>query len=216
MSSTSQSSSPSRSQIVAGTNDGAYDVNGDNAVDLADQEQWLSDAATQNGFAGPYLKGDANLDGTVNSADLNAVGINWQASVDTWSQGDFDASGLVNANDLNLMAINWQDTVPVAAADAQAVPEGGRPLQRIVSFEKKICLVITALRHLGPIRAKCKKIRQRSRRSRVVPSRQAGTTAALPPFDAKIWRSVRRSGALPRQGSGDDTTGRSSLGLRPC
>ena len=45
------------------TNDSAYDLTADGAVDHSDLDQWLNDAATENGFAGPYLLGDANLDG---------------------------------------------------------------------------------------------------------------------------------------------------------
>jgi hypothetical protein len=107
-------------EIIAGSNDVEFDLNGDEIVDLADQDTWLDDAAIANGFAESYLNGDANLDGAVNAMDLNALGINWQQTVDPWSQGDFNADGIVNAADLNLLAINWQQTIPMAA---QAVPE---------------------------------------------------------------------------------------------
>ena len=52
-------------EIVAGTNDSAFDLTGDSDVDINDRNQWLTDAATANGFAEPYSLGDANLDGTV-------------------------------------------------------------------------------------------------------------------------------------------------------
>ena len=109
-------------EIVAGTDDAAFDMTGDGAVNLADQERWRADAATENGFAGPYLIGDANLDGNVNAADLNAVGRNWQQASSLWSEGDFDASGFVEAGDLNGLGINWQMRTPEAAAN-EAVPE---------------------------------------------------------------------------------------------
>jgi hypothetical protein len=67
--------------IINGGNDVAFDLNGDSFVNTADLTKWLADAATENGFAGPYLPGDANVDGTVDAADLNLVGINWQANV---------------------------------------------------------------------------------------------------------------------------------------
>ncbi len=107
-------------EIIAGSNDVKFDLNGDEIVDLADQAKWLDDAAIVNGFTESYLNGDANLDGTVNATDLNALGINWQQTVDPWSQGDFNADGIVNAADLNVLAINWQKSIPMAA---QAVPE---------------------------------------------------------------------------------------------
>ena len=67
--------------------------------------------------------GDANYDGRVDSADLNAIGVNWQTMGGaSWSQGDFTGDGMVNAADLNVLALNWQ-TVPAAAAAPAAVPE---------------------------------------------------------------------------------------------
>ncbi len=109
-------------EIIAGTNSTAYDLNGDGAVNLADQDQWRTDAAAENGFAEPYLPGDADLNGTVNASDLNVLGVNWQTSPDPWGSGDFDASGFVDAGDLNLLGLNWQKSIPLAA-EGQAVPE---------------------------------------------------------------------------------------------
>ena len=97
----------------------ATDINGDGTVDTADVAEWLSSAATENGLASPYLDGDANLDGSVNAEDLNAMAVNWQTSGKVWSTGDFTGEGDVNAPDLNALAINWQQSVPAAAA----VPE---------------------------------------------------------------------------------------------
>ena len=109
-------------EIIAGTNDAAFDLNGDGLVDLADQDEWRADAAAENGFAEPYLNGDADLDGSVIVGDLNVVGTNWQASSDAWSGGDFNADGMVGVADLNLLGLNWQDSIPTAAS-AATVPE---------------------------------------------------------------------------------------------
>ena len=107
--------------ISSGGADPLFDVNGDSIVDSQDIDAWLSVAATQNGFASPYLPGDANLNGTVNAQDLNALGVNWQQSVALWSAGDFSANGTVAAEDLNALGIHWQESI--AAASAKAVPE---------------------------------------------------------------------------------------------
>ena len=64
--------------------------------------------------------GDADLNGTVNSADLNSLGINWQQDIPLWSGGDFTADGSVTSADLNELGINWQESIPLAA---QSVPE---------------------------------------------------------------------------------------------
>jgi hypothetical protein len=109
-------------EIIAGTNNAAFDLNGDGVVSLADQDQWRADAAAENGFAEPYLPGDADLNGSVTAGDLNVLGVNWQTSPDPWGSGDFDASGFVDAGDLNLLGLNWQKTIASAAA-GQAVPE---------------------------------------------------------------------------------------------
>jgi hypothetical protein len=112
-------------EIIAGTNDTAFDLNGDMVVDLADQDMWRGIAATENGFAESYLNGDADLDGSVVAGDLNALGTNWQSSPDgPWSHGDFDANGFVDAGDLNLLGLNWQGSI-AAAASAASVPEPG-------------------------------------------------------------------------------------------
>ena len=107
------------SSIAAGDNPSQLDLNGDGSVSGPDLDQWLEDAASANGFAAPYLFGDANLDGSVDAGDLNALALSWQDSVASWSGGDFTADGIVDAGDLNLLALNWQDSIPVAAA----VPE---------------------------------------------------------------------------------------------
>jgi hypothetical protein len=108
--------------IVAGAYDFYFDLTADGAINNADLSQWLSDAATANGFAAPYLLGDANLDGSVNVSDLNALGQNWLGHPNTWRLGDFNADGIVNAGDLNKIGLNWLTEIP-SAASAARVPE---------------------------------------------------------------------------------------------
>jgi hypothetical protein len=64
---------------------------------------------------GSYM-GDTNLDGRVSAADLNQVGIHWQATNCVgWSTGDLTGDGKVNAADLNVLGVNWQNGVALAA-----------------------------------------------------------------------------------------------------
>ena len=119
-------------------------MNGDSAVNLADQDQWRAVAAAENGFAEPYLPGDADLDGSVLVGDLNVVGTNWQTSPDPWSSGDFDADGFVGVSDLNFLGLNWQQSIPVAAATA--VPE---PTAITLSLLSLVCF--------GGTRRRCRK-----------------------------------------------------------
>ncbi len=121
-------------EIIAGTNNSGFDLTGDGLVNLADQDEWRSIAAERNGFAAPYLNGDADLDGSVLASDLNAVGRNWRGTPDPWSDGDFNADGTVDAGDLNLLGLNWQQSILPAAA-GEAVPEpSGLALLMIAVF----------------------------------------------------------------------------------
>jgi hypothetical protein len=79
-------------------------------------------AGPENGFAGPLLVGDSNTDGTVDSADLNNLALNWHAEeVFNWTDGNYSAGENpgVNSADLNALALNWRES----SATAAAVPE---------------------------------------------------------------------------------------------
>ena len=117
--------------------DSDLDLTGDNLVDQADVDQWLSDAAAENGFAASFVKGDANLDGTVNASDLNALALNWQQAGAVWSTGDFTGEGMVNASDLNLLALAWQSSIPQAAA--AAVPEPATITRALLAMVLVFC-----------------------------------------------------------------------------
>ncbi len=98
------------------------DLTSDGIVNNADRDMWLALAGPENGFAGPLLVGDSNTDGTVDSADLNNLALNWQAEeVFNWTDGNYSAGGNpgVNSADLNALALNWQES----SATAAAVPE---------------------------------------------------------------------------------------------
>lgn len=59
--------------------------------------------------------GDANLDGVVNSLDLNAVATNFGSSSTEWDQGDFTYDGIVNLLDFNALAMNFGSSLPAPA-----------------------------------------------------------------------------------------------------
>jgi hypothetical protein len=80
--------------------------------------------------------GDANLDGIVDAADLNQVGLHWQQQTcHGWADGDFTGDGAVTALDLNELGINWQRNV-VAPAEANRIPRAplGMRTSTIVDF----------------------------------------------------------------------------------
>jgi hypothetical protein len=65
------------------------------------------------------LPGDANLDGTVNGVDFNAVLSNYGRTGMDWRHGDFNGDGAVNGVDLNVVFANYNQGAGVTAA----VPE---------------------------------------------------------------------------------------------
>ena len=90
-----------------------FDLTGDGTVDGNDRDFWITDLKET-------FVGDANLDGQVDAADLNALALSWQDDDATsWGHGDFNGDGLVTSTDLNDLALNWRGGIPQAAA----VPE---------------------------------------------------------------------------------------------
>ena len=55
------------------------------------------------------ISGDANLDGVVNSGDLNILALNWLKSGRGWIEGDFNYDGFVGVQDLNIIGLHWQE-----------------------------------------------------------------------------------------------------------
>ena len=104
-----------------------YDRSG--MVDAQDIDQWLTDAGTRE-IGRPFVRGDANLDGRVDAADLNIVAFDWQRPVDGWAAGDFSGNGRVGSEDLNDLASNWQYGVTSAAA----VPEPNYVVLLLTAF----------------------------------------------------------------------------------
>jgi hypothetical protein len=71
------------------------------------------------------VMGDANLDGTVNALDFNALATNFGISGSDWAEGNFDynADGMVDSNDFALLAANYGKTVTsLSAAIPDAMP----------------------------------------------------------------------------------------------
>lgn len=109
-------------EIVAGTNDPAFDLTGDGIVDNADLTEWLAEAgAAELPSGASYLLGDANLDGSVDVSDFNV----WNGSVFTntaaWCSGDFNADGAVDVGDFNI----WNENNFTTADGVSTVPEPG-------------------------------------------------------------------------------------------
>jgi hypothetical protein len=83
-------------QSAGGQNPGAYDLNGDNLVNVNDVNVWIRDL--YNSYSG-----DLNLDKQFNSGDLVdmlAAGLYETGQPSKWSTGDFNGDGVTNSGDL--------------------------------------------------------------------------------------------------------------------
>jgi hypothetical protein len=123
-------------EIVSGTNGGIFDLTGEGTVDESDLAEWLSAAATHNGFSEAYLHGDSNLDGSVDATDLNNLALNWRKDEDValWSAGDFKPNGVVDSGDLNELALNWRQAIRTASTANSPVPEPSASFLMVVGL----------------------------------------------------------------------------------
>ncbi len=108
-----------QAEIVAGTNNASFDLNGDSLVNVADRNLWLLDAAVFNGFTTAYQSADFNLDRVV---DVSDFGI-WNGSKFTnnsaFCSGDATADGVVDVSDFGVW--NGQKFTSADAAAATRV-----------------------------------------------------------------------------------------------
>jgi hypothetical protein len=89
--------------IVAGANDPTWDLNRDTVVNLSDLDTLRVIGGKLNLVSGaPYLPGDANLDGMVDSADFAIWHGNEFTSRPGWCAGDFNADGAIDGSDFGL------------------------------------------------------------------------------------------------------------------
>lgn len=98
----------SAGDLVAGVDDATgtdlRNLNGDFVIDRADLDQWLVDAARLNEVE-KYFRGDANLDGSFDTADLTQVFRSGQyedgaARNSNWATGDWDGNRDFDSADL--------------------------------------------------------------------------------------------------------------------
>ena len=82
-------------EVVAGTHNLAFDLNGDALVNLADVAIWIQSLKGT-------LFGDANLDGSVDGTDFNIWNANKFSADTAWCGGDFNADGATDGTDFNI------------------------------------------------------------------------------------------------------------------
>ena len=96
-----------------------FDMNGDGILNQDDTQRWLAEAGDHNGLAGPYLLGDANLDGRVDVSDFNAWNSSKFTETSRWDRGDFNGDGFVDVSDFN----SWNQRKFQEVAPTEVVPE---------------------------------------------------------------------------------------------
>ncbi len=108
-----------------GSASGVYDLDGVNGVDSNDIDAWLTAASDATnpylGGTATFVRGDANLDGTVDSADLGLLLNNFGSTVALdWENGNLNGDGVVDSTDLGQMLNQFGFGTPAATS---AVPE---------------------------------------------------------------------------------------------
>lgn len=113
---------------VLGQQDPRFNMDENPVINDADIRAWLGYASDRETL---LLPGDSDLDGDIDSVDLNRVGVNWLAEGDLrWPDGDFNGDGVVNASDLNDVGKNWLHGVPTRAL----VPEPSAEWMMVFGF----------------------------------------------------------------------------------
>lgn len=125
-------------EIVAGTNNAAFDLTGDGMVDLGDLDEWRAFVGAANLPSGnSYLRGDANLDGSVDVRDFNVWNDNKFTVTAAWCSGDFNADGDVDEQDLNI----WNEHKFTPSDVRTAVPEpaaGAFFILALIAFVRRV------------------------------------------------------------------------------
>ena len=96
-----------QANVVSGSGDTAYDLDGDGQVTIEDRDEWLIVAGGENLASGnAYLPGDANLDGSVDGSDFNRWNESKFTTSSDWTNGDFNLDGVVDGSDFNVWNAN--------------------------------------------------------------------------------------------------------------
>lgn len=128
--------------VVPGEN-AQFDLTGDGMIDGADLDFWLADAAEQNGFSEPYLKGDTNLNDHVGFGDFNTLSANFGTGRE-WSEGNYRGSGVTSFADFLLLAGNFGEAI--GRSEIESVPE---PASNLLAINTAIGIVFLMRRRVG-------------------------------------------------------------------
>ncbi len=124
-------------EIVAGTNNAAFDMNGDGLVNASDvidgTDGWLTVGGANNPSqtgGNAFLTGDANLDGVVDVSDYGIYLTNKFNAAPAWCSGDFNTDGFVDVSDLGL----WNAFKFQSSQTPSVVPEPSAAVLLLIGF----------------------------------------------------------------------------------
>jgi len=107
-----------------------FDLADNNFIDAADITEWLSQAAAENGFDSPYLRGDTDgLDPhmptrTIDVSDFQNFRVGFTGTAVTWEVGNFDGDNDVDITDFSKHFLpSFQATSGGTYGPSQSTPE---------------------------------------------------------------------------------------------
>lgn len=101
-----------------------FDMNDDGLLNEADIDTWLAIAGARELASGnPFLRGDANLDGSVDASDFNIWNESKFTQSPNWCSGNFNADLAVDGSDFNLWNSNKFSNSDNHESSLTAVPE---------------------------------------------------------------------------------------------
>ncbi len=130
------------SAIATGTNNPAWDLNGDALVNQLDLDEMLAIAGRLRLDSGnPILPGDANLDGVVDGSDFGIWNSNKFTANASWCAGDFNADGSVDGSDFGI----WNARKFTSSDSAAAIPEP------VLAWSAIVLGLVVIRRRLNPL-----------------------------------------------------------------
>ncbi len=96
-----------------------FDLTGDGLISNQDVDLWLATAGNENGFASPYKRADANLDGNVDGQDFILWNVHKFTNSLLWNEGDFNGDGVTDGQDFLL----WNENKFTSSNSLYQVPE---------------------------------------------------------------------------------------------
>lgn len=129
-----------RSEIIAATDNLAFDMNGDGVVSNSDIDTWLMSAGISE-IGAAFLVGDVDFSGTVDSVDLGLMLNNFSDTAGLgWCSGNLNGDTMVDSSDLGLLLNSFNRTSIAASA---AVPEPSSQGTLFIA----ICWTLLGIRH---------------------------------------------------------------------